>query len=83
MEWEAPGIVLDVRPYGEGDALASVLTGAQGRYRGLVRGGASRGKAATWQPGNLVQARWVARLSEQLGSLSGGTRAPGRGAGDG
>ncbi|MBV8574622.1 MAG: recombination protein O N-terminal domain-containing protein, partial [Acetobacteraceae bacterium] len=26
MEWETPGIVLDVRPYGEGDAVATVLT---------------------------------------------------------
>ena len=42
LEWEAPGIVLDVRPYGEGDALATVLTEANGRYRGLARGGASR-----------------------------------------
>jgi DNA repair protein RecO (recombination protein O) len=62
--------VLDVRPYGEGDALATVLTEAEGRYRGLARGGASRGKAATWQAGNLVQARWVARLADQLGSFT-------------
>ena len=24
-----------------------------------------------WQPGNLIEARWVARLAEQLGSMSG------------
>jgi DNA repair protein RecO (recombination protein O) len=70
MEWEGPGIVLDARPYGEGDALATVLTEAEGRYRGLAKGGASRSKAATWQAGNLVQARWVARLSDQLGSFT-------------
>ncbi len=71
MEWSAPGIVLGIAPYGEGDALASVLTEAHGLYRGLARGGASRSKAAIWQPGNLLQLRWVARLSEQLGSLTG------------
>ena len=70
MEWDAPAIVLDVRPYAEGDALATVLTAEHGAHRGLARGGASRKQAATWQIGNLVKARWVARLSDQLGSLA-------------
>jgi DNA repair protein RecO (recombination protein O) len=71
MEWEAPAIVLAVRPFNEADAIAAVFTEAHGVYRGLVRGGASRRLAAVWQAGNLVQARWAARLSEQLGGLTG------------
>ena len=71
MEWEAPAIILDVRPYGEGDALATVMTEAHGLHRGLARGGASRGKAGTWQPGNMLQVRWTARLADQLGSFTG------------
>ena len=70
MEWEAPAIVLAARPYGEGDALATVLTEEHGAHRGLARGGASRSKASTWQPGNLLQTRWVARLSDQLGAFT-------------
>jgi DNA repair protein RecO (recombination protein O) len=70
MEWEAPAVVLAVRPYGEGDLIATTMTEAHGLHRGLARGGASRGHSALWQPGNLVQARWVARLADQLGSLS-------------
>src|SRR3954471_1336183 len=70
MEWTAPGMVLDARPFGEGDALATVMTEAHGAHRGLARGGASRGQAAVWQPGNLVQVRWVGRLADQLGSFS-------------
>ncbi len=70
MEWEAPAIVLAARPYGEGDALATVLTAEHGSHRGLARGGASRSKASTWQPGNLLQVRWVARLSDQLGAFT-------------
>jgi DNA repair protein RecO (recombination protein O) len=70
MDWDAPAIVLDARPYGEGDAVASVMTEAHGLHRGLARGGAGRAGAATWQAGNLVQVRWVARLTEQLGSFS-------------
>jgi DNA repair protein RecO (recombination protein O) len=69
MEWESPGIILDVRPFGEGDAIASVLTELHGRHRGLVYGGGRR-NAATWQPGNVVQVRWVGRLSDQLGRFS-------------
>src|SRR4051812_43168879 len=71
MEWDSPAIVLDARPYGEGDAVATVMTEAHGLHRGLARGGTSRGKAATWQPGNLVQVQWTARLSDQLGSFTG------------
>jgi DNA repair protein RecO (recombination protein O) len=70
MDWDAPGIVLDARPYGEGDAIATVMTAEHGAHRGLARGGAARGRTAIWQPGNLVQVRWVARLAEQLGTFS-------------
>jgi DNA repair protein RecO (recombination protein O) len=70
MEWDAPAIVLDVRPHGEGDAVATVLTAGHGAHRGLARGGFSRAHAATWQAGNLARVRWVARLSDQLGSFT-------------
>ena len=69
MEWQAPAIVLDARPYGEGDAIATVFTAEHGAHKGLARGGLSRRQAATWQVGNLIQARWVGRLSGQLGSF--------------
>ena len=70
MEWDTPAVVLAARPYGEGDALATVLTEPHGAHRGLARGGLSRTRASLWQPGNVVQARWVARLSDQLGSIT-------------
>jgi DNA repair protein RecO (recombination protein O) len=70
MEWEAPAIVLDTRRFGEGDAVATVMTAEHGLHRGLARGGTSRAGAPVWQAGNLVQIRWVARLSDQLGSFS-------------
>src|SRR6266702_2199663 len=71
MDWDLPAIVLDTRPYGEGDVIATVMTELHGAHRGLVRGGASRAQSGVWQPGNFVQARWLARLSDQLGSLRG------------
>ena len=71
MEWEAPAIVLDARPFGEGDAVITLMTEVHGLHRGLVRGGNSRANAATWQPGNLVLVRWVARLADQLGNFTG------------
>ncbi len=70
MEWDAPAIVLDARPYGEGDAVATVMTEEHGAHRGLARGGWLAARAAVWQPGNLVQVRWVARLADQLGSFT-------------
>lgn len=77
MEWDLPAIVLDVRPYGEDDVVAAVMTADHGLHRGLARGGASRGKVAIWQTGNLVQIRWKARLADQLGNFTGELIHPG------
>lgn len=70
MEWQAPAIILDVRPYNDADALVMVMTQSHGPHRGLVRGGLSRRHASLWQPGNLIEARWIGRLAEGLGTLS-------------
>ena len=70
MEWDEPGIVLSLRPYGEGDAVANVMTLEHVAHRGLARGALSRRDAATWQPGNAIQVRWVGRLADQLGTYS-------------
>ncbi len=71
VEWAAPAIVLEVRPLGEGGAVATLLTEEHGRHAGLAKGGASRAQAGLWLPGNLIEARWIARLADQLGALSG------------
>lgn len=70
MEWQAPAIVLAVRPFGENDAIANVFAEEHGAFRGLARGGGGRRGAALWQRGNLLSVRWVGRLAEQLGSFS-------------
>lgn len=70
-EWEGPAVVLSARPHGESGAVVTLLTEALGRHPGLARGGQSRAQAALWQAGNLVEARWVARLADQLGTVSG------------
>ncbi|HTU56748.1 MAG TPA: DNA repair protein RecO [Acetobacteraceae bacterium] len=71
MEWSAPVIVLQTRPFGEGDVVATVFGAEQGVWRGLARGGNGRRGAALWQRGNLLSVRWVARLADQLGGLTG------------
>lgn len=70
-EWEGPAVVLAARPHGDANMVVTLLSEALGRHAGLARGGQSRAQIATWQPGNLVEARWVARLSDQLGALGG------------
>ena len=62
-EWQEPAAILETARYGEGDALVTLLTAEHGLWRGLVKGGNARGKSATWQPGNLISARWTARQS--------------------
>ncbi len=67
MEWTDDGIVLKARKHGETDAIVTLFTRSHGRHLGIVHGGAGRRRRGTHQPGNLVRARWRARLSEQLG----------------
>jgi DNA repair protein RecO (recombination protein O) len=57
-------------PFGEGDLVAALFTEEHGVFRGLAKGGQSRSKVAIWQVGNLLEARWVARLADQLGVVS-------------
>jgi len=71
MEWEAPAVVLEARPLGEADLLVTVMTEEHGRHLGLARGGQSRRQAPLWQAGNLMRVRWLGRLAEQLGTISG------------
>jgi DNA repair protein RecO (recombination protein O) len=76
MEWTDQGIVLSARPHGEGGMVVSLLTEEHGRHAGFVPGGSSRRARPTWQPGNLVEVSWRARLSEQLGNYAGELREP-------
>jgi len=71
MEWQEEGIVLAAAPFGEGGAIVTLLTASHGRHRGMARGGSSTRQRGLWQPGNLVQARWTARLADQLGHFTG------------
>ena len=70
MEWSDQGIVLSVRRHGETATIATLLTQAHGRHAGLVHGGAGRRLRGVLQPGNRVSARWRARLSEHLGTMT-------------
>lgn len=69
MEWVDQGVVLSARRYGEGGAIASILTHGHGRHAGLVRGGGSKAQRGVLLPGNRVQVRWRARLDDHLGAF--------------
>ncbi len=67
MQWSDEGIVLSTRRHGESGVIVDLLTRHNGRHAGMVRGGRGRRLRPVLQPGNLVAARWNARLSEHLG----------------
>jgi len=68
MEWTDEAIVLSVRPYSDHMLLVMLMTAHNGRHAGMVR--ISRRSGGAWLPGTRVHARWRARLSEHLGSLT-------------
>lgn len=67
ISWSDEGIVLSVRRHGENAVIVSLLTREHGRRTGLVRGGTGKRARGVLQPGNLVAARFSARLEEHLG----------------
>lgn len=70
MEWSDRGIVLSTHPHGETAAVASLLTRDHGRHAGLVHGGRSARLRGQLEAGTLVEARWRARLADQLGTMT-------------
>jgi DNA repair protein RecO (recombination protein O) len=70
MDWRDEGILLSMRPHGETSAIIEVLTAAHGRHMGVVRGGASRKMAASFQPGTGLTLEWRARLDDHIGSFT-------------
>ena len=69
MEWRDEGVLLSMRPHGEGSAIIEVLTAEHGRHLGVVRGGASRRMAAVLQPGSQLAVEWRARLDSHMGAF--------------
>jgi DNA repair protein RecO (recombination protein O) len=69
VEWTDEALVLGSVAYGEAAAVVDVLTGRQGRWRGLVRGGRSSRRHGHLEPGNRVQVTWRGRFADQLGSF--------------
>ena len=67
MQWEADGVMLGAHGFGEHGAVAELFTRAHGRVGGLVRGAKAQRLQSLLQPGQLVHARWRARLEEHLG----------------
>ena len=76
MDWNDQAIVLSSRPHSETGLVASLLTRAHGRHAGFIHGGVSRKTRPIWQPGNVVDVAWRARLAEQLGNYTGELREP-------
>lgn len=70
MDWTDRGIVLSARKHGESAVILSLLTEAHGRHLGIVRGGGGRRARGLYEPGNMVDAHWRARLEDHLGSYT-------------
>lgn len=72
MQFTDDAIVLSARKYGENSGIACVLTANHGIYKGMVRSITGSRQRGLYQPGNMIEATWRARLSEHLGNLTAG-----------
>lgn len=69
IKWRDEAVIIGYRRHGESGAIIELLTRKYGRHLGMVRGGGSKKRAASLQPGNLVDAEYSARLPTHLGSF--------------
>lgn len=69
MQWRSDAFVLTTRRHGESSAIINVLSREEGRYAGLIRGGAGKNRRPIIEPGNRITATWRARLEEHLGTF--------------
>ncbi len=70
MQWQDEVIILANSRFSESSLRLDVLSAEHGRTAGIIRGGASSKRKASFDIGNIIQATWRARLSEQLGSFT-------------
>ena len=66
--WTDQGIIVSLRPHGEGGAIVSILTEHHGRHAGYVHGAQSAKKRAMLELGTQVAIDWQAQTSDQLGT---------------
>lgn len=69
-QWQDQGIVLGLRPFGEGKGVLHLFTQDHGHAVGAVRSIKSKSMRLATAPGSQVQATWRARLDEHLGSFT-------------
>jgi len=72
MQLNFEAIVLSAVKYGENSGIACLLPENHGIYKGLVRGITGVRQRGLYQPGNVIEANWRARLAEHLGNLTAG-----------
>ena len=69
MQWNDKAIVLSARKLGEHSGVIHVITPGRGLHAGVDRAAFTKRKRGIYQPGNVVAARWHARLSEHMGII--------------
>jgi len=67
MNWTDKAILISARKHGETSMIATLLTAENGCYSGFIHGGQSRKKQHMLEIGNIVQANWNSRISDNLG----------------
>jgi len=70
MQLTDRAILLTLTRYSEHAAVVHALTESHGLYSGLAKGALGKTHRGTFQPGNIIQLTWKARLPEHMGTIS-------------
>lgn len=66
-QWTDQGLVLSVRPHGEGAAVLNLFTAQHGLHAGYVYGAFGTKNRALLENGNLLHVEWTAKSDGNLG----------------
>lgn len=68
--WQETAVILRVRAHGENGLIVTLMTQNYGRVVGYVPGGQSRTRRMGIEAGAIVDARWQARVLDQMGTFA-------------
>lgn len=70
MQWSDQAIVLSVRRLGEYSGVVRLLAREHGVYAGVDKAAFGKRKFGVYQPGNVIEVNWKARLAEHMGTFT-------------
>ncbi len=76
MQWNDSCILLSASKYGERAGVIGLFSRAHGIHRSISKNAYTSKQRGLYQPGNIAEVEWKARLAEHMGSITADLQRP-------